>query len=497
MESSNSRARLGSMALMLMTFSAVFAFPSIVNNSIQVGLATIPGYLFGTLFYFLPFILMIAEFASANAEKESGVHSWLESILGEKWAFLGAWSYFFVNLFFFCSLLPNTLIYGSYAFFGRNVFDGPKSTLIIAMLSIVLFWAMTWICIKGVSWISKVTSLAGGARLFMGFIFILLSFVVVFGFGEAPAQTFSFTTMKPTFNWTFFMTMAWILQAVGGGEGIGVYIKDVKGGNQTFVRTMIGATVIVGLMYVLGAVAVGFIVPESTLTGNFSNGIFDIFKILGGHFQIPDGAMVRLVGMILFIGNLGSLALWTAAPVKVFFSEIPDGVFGKWLVKTNEEGNPTNALIVQGFIVTLLLIVPALGIGNMDSFLETLINMTASTSLLPIFFLLVAYIGLRWKKDDMPRRFKFGNQAFGIGIGVFLLLLFLFVFFMSTVPDPKLISQELNGTLAHGVASPIGNFVYNVFGLVIFMGFAVICWQRYEKKRTILNPMKIKGDSLQ
>ena len=57
--------------------------------------------------------------------------------------------------------------------------------------------------------------------------------------------------------------------------------------------------------------------------------------------------MVRLVGIILFVGSLGSLALWTAAPVKVFFSEIPDGVFGKWLVKTNEEGNPTNALLVQ------------------------------------------------------------------------------------------------------------------------------------------------------
>ena len=83
----HSRERLGSVALMLMTFSAVFAFPSIVNNSIQIGLATIPGYLFGSIFYFLPFILMIAEFASANSENESGVHSWLESVLGPKWAF--------------------------------------------------------------------------------------------------------------------------------------------------------------------------------------------------------------------------------------------------------------------------------------------------------------------------------------------------------------------------------------------------------------------------
>ena len=47
----HSRERLGSVALMLMTFQR-FCLPSIVNNSIQIGLATIPGYLFGSIFYF-------------------------------------------------------------------------------------------------------------------------------------------------------------------------------------------------------------------------------------------------------------------------------------------------------------------------------------------------------------------------------------------------------------------------------------------------------------
>ena len=50
---------------------------------------------------------------------------------------------------------------------------------------------------------------------------------------------------------------------------------------------MIGATVIVGIMYILGAVAVGLVVPTEVLKGNFSNGIFDIFKILGNYFNIP------------------------------------------------------------------------------------------------------------------------------------------------------------------------------------------------------------------
>ena len=136
---------------------------------------------------------------------------------------------------------------------------------------------MTWVCIKGVSWISKVTSLAGGARLFMGVAFVVLAFVVVFGFGNEPAQEFTTTSIMPTLI-GLFMTMAWILQAVGGGESIGVYIKDVKGGNKTFVRTIIGATIAVGIMYILGAVAVGLVVPTDVLKGNFSNGIFDILK---------------------------------------------------------------------------------------------------------------------------------------------------------------------------------------------------------------------------
>ena len=54
---------------------------------------------------------------------------------------------------------------------------------------------------------------------------------------------------------------------------------------------------------------------------------------------------------------------------------------------------------------------------------------------------------------------------------------------MSTVPDPKLIMEEINGTLPKGTASPLGMLAYNIIGLIVFMGFAWICWKRYETKR--------------
>ncbi|NWO12331.1 MAG: amino acid permease [Virgibacillus sp.] len=464
-----------------MAFTAVFAFNNIINATASIGLSAVFTFLFATVFYFIPFALMIGEFSSANAESESGVYSWIRTSLGEKWAFLGSWSYFFVNLFYFTALLPQILIYASYTFTGKNVF-GTGATVAISLLSIFLFWLATFVSIKGVSWISKVTDVSGVARILMGIGFIVFALAVVFILGEPSAQEFNRESVAPSMNWNYFATLAWILQAVGGAEAIGVYVKDIKGGNKTFIRTIIIAAFSIGIMYALGSVAVGLIMPADALQDNYSDALFEAFAILGSHFGIGDG-ITRFVGLIMLLSAVGSLVIWTAAPVKILFSEIPEGIFGKWVAKTNHEGNPTNALTLQAIVVTILLVIPALGIGSVNSLLKTLINMTAATSLIPVLFLLIAYIMFRVKKDNHPRTFKVGTRTTGIVMGVMLLVFFLFAFFVSTFPSPfALMEYFKTGVVAEGSMNPLFSLVYNLLGIVIFIGFALICYKRYEKK---------------
>lgn len=479
-----SRRRISSVSFLLMTFTAVFAFNNIINATASIGLSAVPTFLFATVFYFFPFALMIGEFSSANTDSESGVYSWIRTSLGDKWAFLGSWSYFFVNLFFFVSLLPQTLIYASYTFAGHNVFGGTHGTITISVLSIILFWFTTFVSIKGVSWISKVTDVSGIARILMGIGFIVLALAVYFLLREPSAQEFSGKAILPGANWNYLMTLAWILQAVGGAEAVGVYVKDIKGGNKTFVKTLIISAISIGVIYALGAAAVGLVLPAEQLQGNYSNALFDAFAVLGNHFGISSGIMTRIVGLIMLLSAAGSLVIWTAAPVKVLFSEIPSGIFGKWVSRTNEEGNPTNALILQAVVVTVLMIIPALGIGSIDTLLKTLINMTAATSLIPVLFLLVSYIVLRTKKDHLPRTFQMGGRKTGIWIGVLLLVFFTFAFFVSTFPSPaSLLAYLKSGTVAEGTANPLFSLLYNVLGIVIFVGFAYVCYKRYENKQ--------------
>ena len=134
--SDNKRSTIGKFALLSMTFAAVYSFNNIINNNIEIGLSSAPMFFLATIFYFVPFCLIVAEFVSLNKDSEAGVYSWVKSSLGGRWAFISAYTYWFVNLFFFTSLLPRIIAYASYAFLGFEYIFTPMTT---AILSTILF----------------------------------------------------------------------------------------------------------------------------------------------------------------------------------------------------------------------------------------------------------------------------------------------------------------------------------------------------------------------
>ena len=107
--SSEKRGTIGSFALLGMTVAAVFGIKNIINNNAAIGLAAAPSFFFATLLYFVPYTLVTAEFVGLNKDSESGVYAWVKTSMGGRWAFLTAFSYWFVNLFFFTSLLPRVI----------------------------------------------------------------------------------------------------------------------------------------------------------------------------------------------------------------------------------------------------------------------------------------------------------------------------------------------------------------------------------------------------
>ncbi len=464
-----SRGKIGKFALLSMTIAAVFNFRNIINNNIEIGASSAISFLFATIFYFIPFVFIISEFVSLNKDSESGVYQWVKSSLGPKWAFLAAYAYWFVNLFYFTSLLPSILVYASYAFLGEEYIFSPFT---ISVLSIVIFIFSTWVSTKGADWIGKITTIGSTLMLLMSFAFIILSLGVLIG-GMEPATAITVTSLKPTFNWKFMGTMAWIFFAAGGSEAIGVYVNDLKGGSKAFVRTIIVSGIIIGVLYSVGSLLVNVFIKQSDLT--YSKGVFQSFGALGSYVGISNKFINRLVGVVMLSSGLGALLLWTSAPVKVFFSEIPAGMFGEKTVKLNKHGIPARAAWIQLLIVIPLLIIPSLGTGNVEELFGVIINMTAATSLLPPLFIMIAYFNLRLNKDHLPRTFKMGSRKLGLGITGVLLVIFSIAFVAAIFPE----GQNIVLTL-----------VYNVGGVILFMGWALWKYNSYEKKIRKINNKK-------
>lgn len=390
--SSEKRGTIGSFALLGMTVAAVFGIKNIINNNAAIGLAAAPSFFFATLLYFVPYTLVTAEFVGLNKDSESGVYAWVKTSMGGRWAFLTAFSYWFVNLFFFASVLPNVIIYASYVFFGANA---ELSQLWITIIEIVVFAIATWVSTKGAKWIGSISS-----------------------FGSTAA---------------------------------------------------LGLTI--GLLYAGASLLVNLFIPEGGVA--ISTGIFDVFGAVFAHFGIPMEVSTRAIGLILLAATLGSLMMWTSAPIKVFFTEIPKGVFGSKIVELNEHGIPARAAWLQFAIVVPILIIPALGSGNLDDLLMIVTNMTAATALLPPLLILLAYFMLRKNFDAAPRGFRMGSRSFGLVVAAFLLVVFCFVLICGTIP----LDQPLWLTL-----------VYNVGGVVVFLGLAVMWYNRYINRLRETDP---------
>lgn len=458
--SESKRNTIGKFGLLSLTFAAVFSFNNVINNNIEIGLASAPMFFLATIFYFIPFCLIIAEFVSLNKDSEAGVYAWVKSSLGGRWAFISAYTYWFVNLFFFTSLLPRVIAYASYAFLGYEYILTPLTT---TALSMILFAFATYVSTNGAKMLGPITSVTSSLMLLLTMSYILLAGAALVG-GVQPADPITVEAMAPDFSWAFLGITTWIFMAAGGAESVAVYVNDVKGGSKSFVKVIIVAGIFIGVLYCVASVLINVFVPSETL--KYTGGSVQVFEGLAAHFGLPEILMNRFVGLVSFTAMFGSLLMWTATPVKIFFSEIPEGIFGKKTVELNENGVPARAAWYQFLIVIPLMIIPTLGSNTAQDLMNTVINMTAAASMLPPLFIMLAYLNLRLKLDHLERDFKMGSRMTGIAAVSVLIVIFTVGFLASTFPTGADIMTII---------------FYNVGGIVIFLGFAWWKYSQYEK----------------
>ncbi len=378
-----------------------FGFANVIDNLVEVGLSAIPSWFIVGGLYFLPLALILAEFAS-DTENTGGIYSYMERSLGAKWAFVGIWSYFVSNLVYLQSSFSRLPIRASLSVTGTDVFEA--STGMLPILGVLVCLLITWLACRGINRFSRFADWCGWGTLALVAALVIIPPVLVITGVRESATAFTLSALTPAFDLDYFATFSWLLFAVAGAEVAAPYVKQTRDPTRDFPRAILSATLLIASIYVLATVAVAILIPLESLT--LATGIYDIWEWLAAAVGLPRVETARLCMIFLTLGSIAAYIIWMESPIRMMFSDVPEGTFPRVLTSRDESGTHHNALWIQAAVVSALTLLPLLsvsvGSNGSERFIALLNDLASLSLVIPYTFVAFAYIQARKNGMDAP-----------------------------------------------------------------------------------------------
>ncbi|WP_297597571.1 amino acid permease [uncultured Cetobacterium sp.] len=434
------RKYLSVSSLVMMIFLGVFGFGNIANNFKEVGLSSVTMLIIGIFFYFLPLCLIMAEFGAYAKDRTSGIYSWIEIGLGKKMAYFAIWSYFIANIFYLPTLATRVPTYLSFGLFG----DANISNTQTAGLSLVALVISLIIGVKYQKAIGSLSKPVGYISLFTVMIFLIAGiYLHLTGQGSTTLAVESFKiNMSSKADLAGALgSFSWILFAFGGGEVVGPYVNQVENPEKNFVKGLFLASLLIGVLYVLGIIAVSaFGTQEDFSKISLISAVLAGFKFMGDKIGLGIW-FVKLMGIAYTLITLVALILWGTSLAAGVFSEAPKGTFPKWLTKKNDKnGILRNALIFQTALAFLFIALNTFGGAAAEELYYRVYDMTTMALIIPYFCLGISYIVFRYKGYVAPFQISRGKVVpilAGVSVAFMTLVAFIFAGYDFTIPVIK------------------------------------------------------------
>lgn len=444
----------------LMGFVIVWGFGNVVNNFANQGLMVVFSWIFMIALYFVPYALMVGELGSAFKDSQGGVSSWIKETTTPMLAFLAGWTYWVVHIPYLAQKPQSLLIAFSWALSP----SGEYATLLkqlnpIILQSIVLaiFLVFLYVATKGLKILKVVGNIAGTSMFVMSLLYIVLGLAAPAITGEVATPDITVSSFVPKFDFAYLTTLSMLVFAVGGAEKISPYVNNTKEPSKNFPKGMLVLAGMVAVCAILGSVAMGMMfnanaIPEDLMM----NGQYYAFQLLGEHYGLGN-IFVIIYGLANAAAQLSALVFSIDAPLRVLLGEADERFIPKALTKTNKNGVLVNGYIMTAILVSTLIIVPALGIGNTNELFNWLLQLNSVVMPMRYLWVFVAYMGLKKAANKFSTEYKFiKNPKIGFLVGLWCFAFTSFACVMGMFPtNVDAFSGEWIFRVALNVMTPI------------------------------------------
>lgn len=463
--------------LAFMAFVMVFGFGNVVNNFANQGLEVIVSWILILALYFIPYALMVGELGSVFKDSKAGVSSWIGNTMGRRLAYFAGWTYWVVHIPYLAQKPQYVLVALGWVFKGDGTFYSSMNPLVAQLISLAIFLFFLWIASRGMNSLKKIGTIAGTATFVMGILYILLMLGAPFIRGIHPATTdVSVHTVMPKFNFMYLTTISMLVFAVGGSEKISPYVNNTKNPSKEFPLGMILLAIMVGVTAILGSVAMGMMFDANNIPKDLMmNGQYYAFKLLGQYYGIGNVLMI-IYAIANVLAQVSALIFSIDAPLKVLLADTDDEFVPKGLTVVNKHGAPIRGYLMTAILVGILIIVPALGIGNINELFNWLLRLNAVVMPLRYLWVFLAYIAIKKAVGKYDSQYKFiKNHTIGLIVGVWCFAFTAFACIFGMVPSG--IPVYTSGWWFQLILNVITPFI------LIGLGFILPIIARRKKKR--------------
>ncbi len=400
-------------------------------------LPTIAEYGWGMIFIFgmallgfmIPISFAAAELASGWAET-GGVYVWVREAFGKKSGAVAIWADWAENLAWYPTVL--SFIAAALAYVIVPAWANNRAWLFAVMM--VVFWGTTLANFFGVKASARISSWGTViGSIFPGILLIGLG-IGWWASGHTLAITYhGAKSLMPPLNIANLVFFSGVILAFSGMEMAGFHAREAKNPKRDFPRATLLACVALVALYILGTLAIAFVVPQKSLELN--SGLLQAFQAFFSKFGVSW--LSRPVALLVFAGGIALLSTWMYGPARGFMRASFEGDFPRIFQGHNRRLAPTSVLWIQAGIGTLFAL---LFLFEPTISASYWILSALTTQLLVVMYVLMfaAVIRLRYTEPDRRRPYKIPGGLPGVwmmaGLGIAGCV---FAFYVGFVPPSQ------------------------------------------------------------
>lgn len=401
--------KLSVMTLAIMNVTAVVSLRGLATEAIY-GIQSAFYYLFAAIVFLIPTAMVAAELAAMFSGKQGGVFRWVGEAFGARFGFLAIWLQWIQSTIWY----PTVLTFGavSIAFIGFNpeadaaLASNRLFTLIVVL---VIYWAATFISLKGIGWVGKVSKWGGIIGTIIPAALLIILAIIYLAAGGVNNLNMKESFFPDLTNFDNLVLASSIFLFYAGMEMMGIHVMEVDNPKRNYPRAIIIGSLVTVLIFILGTFSLGIVVPakEISLTQTLLIGFDNYFKYLHISWMGP------IIAIALVFGVLAGVLTWVAGPSKGIFTVGRAGYLPPFFQKTNKQGVQRNILLVQGVIVTILGLLFVV-MPSVQSFYQILSQLTVLLYLIMYMLMFASAITLRYKLPKLERPFRLGAKGNGL-----------------------------------------------------------------------------------